>query len=134
MKPGKPVAYGRIRETRFFGLPGNPVSTMVTFEIFVRPALWKLSGRKRLNRLIVPARLTEDIRRSAGRREYIRATVRYNDVMFEATPTGRQGSGILSSMLRANGLVVVSEEASHIAAGTVLPTILLSMPPVDSLI
>lgn len=132
MKPGKPIAFGRIAETCFFGLPGNPVSTMVTFELFVRPALWKLSGRKQLQRQIVPVRLNGEVRRRAGRREYIRATVRWKDDRFEATPTGSQGSGILSSMLEANGLVVIPEEASHIAAGTVLPAIILSLPAPES--
>jgi molybdopterin molybdotransferase len=131
MKPGKPVAYGQIGQTHFFGLPGNPVSTMVTFELFVRPALWKLSGRKHLHRQVISARLNGEVRRKAGRREYIRATVHWRERMFEATPTGKQGSGILSSMLGANGLVVIPEEASHIAAGTELPVILLSLPASD---
>lgn len=132
MKPGKPVAFGRIAKSYFFGLPGNPVSTMVTFELFVRPALWKLSGRKQLQRQIVSVRLNGEVRRRAGRREYIRATVRWKDNLFEATPTGSQGSGVLSSMLGANGLVVIPEEASHIASGTILPAIILSLPPVDA--
>src|SRR5207249_1031288 len=75
MKPGKPIAVGRIGDSLFFGLPGNPVSTMVTFELFARPALKRLAGYNEVRRPVVRVRLREPLTRHPGRQEYVRATV-----------------------------------------------------------
>jgi len=131
MKPGKPVAFGLIprpdgSSTLFFGLPGNPVSTMVTFELFVRPALWKMMGRRDLHRPRISARLAADVERRPGRQEFIRATVGYSETGWEAIPTGAQGSGILGSMLRANALIVIPPDSGDVSAGTVVTAILIN--------
>src|SRR4029079_562417 len=86
-------------ETLFFGLPGNPVSTMVTFELFVRPALWKLAGRRHLDRPRRSAVLTEPVEHHPGRQEFIRASAVYSEGAWRATPTGSPGSGKLRSVL-----------------------------------
>jgi molybdopterin molybdotransferase len=117
MKPGKPLALGRIGGTLFIGLPGNPVSTMVTFELFVRPALWKMAGRAHLERLAVTALLDDPIRHRPGRREYVRAALRLDGDVFRARPTGAQGSGVLSSMIGANCLLVCPDEAGDLHPG-----------------
>jgi len=117
MKPGKPLAFGRVGDTLFFGLPGNPVSAMVTFELFVRPAIWKMAGRTDLARPRVPVVLTADVAHAPGRREYVRAAVHWKEGVFYAEPTGAQGSGILSSMLGANALLIVPEESPGLRAG-----------------
>jgi molybdopterin molybdotransferase len=134
MKPGKPVAFGRIPrpdggETLFFGLPGNPVSTMVTFELFVRPALWKLAGRRDLARPRISARLTEPVDHRPGRQEFIRATVVHRDGEWHAWPTGAQGSHHLGSMLNANALIVASAEEGDLAQGALADALLLGIDP-----
>lgn len=125
MKPGKPIAYGHVGNTLFFGLPGNPVSAMVTFELFVRPALWKFAGRTVLERPCVRAVLTDSIRHAPGRREYVRA-VAYYDGKLHVRPTGAaQGSGILSSMLGANALIVLPESSPGVQAGEEVDILLI---------
>ncbi len=119
MKPGKPLAFGRIGETLFFGLPGNPVSAMVTFELFVRPALWKMAGREevKLARLQIIATLTHPILHSPGRREYVRVSTFERDGELFATPTGAQGSGILRSMTLSDSLLIIPSECEHMEPG-----------------
>ncbi len=119
MKPGKPLAFGRIGHTLFFGLPGNPVSAMVTFELFVRPALWKMAGRaeKLLTRMQVQAKLTHSIRHAPGRREYVRVSTFERDGELFATPTGAQGSGILRSMTLSDSLLIIPAEYEDMDAG-----------------
>ncbi len=117
MKPGKPVAFGTIGSTPFFGLPGNPASVMVTFELFVRPCLWKMAGRTSLDRPIVDAILTDNIEHEPGRREFVRATTVWKDGGFSAATTGSQSSGRLRSLLGSNSLIIVSEERGSIEAG-----------------
>ncbi len=117
MKPGKPLAFGRIGETLFFGLPGNPVSAMVTFELFVRPALLKMAGRTDLERPRVQATLTHPVAHIPGRREYVRAVTRSEQGRFVTTPTdAMQGSGMLSSLTSANSLLIVPTEAERLPA------------------
>lgn len=128
MKPGKPIAVGRVGETLFFGLPGNPVSAMVTFELFVRPALWRMAGRADLERPRVRVRLTADVSHAPGRREYVRASVHWQDGLLWAEPTGAQGSGILSSMLGANALLIVPEESPGLRAGETAEAMILDLP------
>src|SRR5206468_1700283 len=106
MKPGKPIAVGRIGDSLFFGLPGNPVSTMVTFELFARPALKRLAGYNEVRRPVVRVRLREPLTRHPGRQEYVRATVIAAPDGLWAVPTGAQGSSMLTSMLGANALLV----------------------------
>jgi molybdopterin molybdotransferase len=127
MKPGKPLAFGRIGETLFFGLPGNPVSAMVTFELFVRPALWKMAGRAacELARRQVPAVLRTAIPHQPGRREYVRASTTVEGERFVTQPTGAQGSGILRSMTLANSLIVLPTESTGAAAGETVKVLLL---------
>lgn len=125
MKPGKPLAFGVIGETLFFGLPGNPVSAFVTFELFVRPTLWKLAGRIDLERLTVRGIVTDAVHHLPGRREYVRANTLLREGRFEARPTGAQGSGILSSLIGANSLIVIPSEAEDLGAGEPVTILLL---------
>ena len=119
MKPGKPLAVGRIDRTLFFGLPGNPVSTLVTFLQFVRPALEALAGTRPrpLPRLRVP--LAEGIRRSPGRLEYMRGRLEPGpDGTLAVRRTGAQGSHVMTSFRDADCFIVVPPEADRIPAGT----------------
>ena len=127
MKPGKPIAYGQIGATQFFGLPGNPVSAYVTFELFARPMLWAMSGRKRdsLARRTVQATLTEAVSHVPGRREYVRAITESNGLNFTTRPAGSQGSGILRSVTLSNSLLIVPEDAGDLAAGIMISALLL---------
>jgi molybdopterin molybdotransferase len=116
MQPGRPFAVGRIGKTRFYGLPGNPVASVLCFHLFVRPALWKLGGRTRLEPECVTATAAEPMRKKAGRREFKRGVLRFTDRGYEVSTTGPQGSGILSSMVAANCLIILEE-----ARGDVMP-------------
>lgn len=129
MKPGKPLAFGRIGETLFFGLPGNPVSAMVTFELFARPALRKMAGfpDSALTRLLVPVRLSEAIPHAPPRREYVRAVATLEQGEFVATRTGGQASSRLSSMAGANALIIVPENSCGLAAGEQASALLLGL-------
>jgi molybdopterin molybdotransferase len=117
MQPGRPLAFGRIGSAHFFGLPGNPVASMLTFHLFVRPALWKLAGRREL--FVQPFRATavEPMGKKAGRREFKRGILAYARDRWEVRTTGPQGSGILSSMTAANCFVVIEEERGDVSAG-----------------
>ncbi|MBI5429858.1 MAG: molybdopterin molybdotransferase MoeA [Nitrosomonadales bacterium] len=117
MKPGHPVAFGSTADTFVFGLPGNPVSSMVCFEEFVAPALRRMMGHARLYRRTIAARLTHNVRQQAGRTEFIRVTLVKEGGGYAATSTGAQGSGMLLSMARADGLMVVPAESTGVAAG-----------------
>jgi len=117
MKPGKPLVFGTIQRKPVFGLPGNPVSSMVAFEQFVRPSLLKMMGHRQIFRPIIEAVLRNDIRKEPGRRHYIRALVSFEENRYSVTPTGAQGSGILRSMVRANGLIVIPEDREIVRAG-----------------
>jgi len=128
MKPGKPLAFGLIRGKPVFGLPGNPVSSMVVFEQLVRPAILKMSGRTRLNRPEVPAVLRESIKKKPGRKHFLRAWVELKDGRYWVKTTGPQGSGILRSMSLANGLIIIPEEVGEIKAGERVWVQLLDQP------
>jgi molybdopterin molybdotransferase len=117
MQPGRPLAFGRIEGAIFFGLPGNPVASLLAFMLFVRPGLWKLAGRRRLFPPTWQARVTEPLRKRAGRREFKRGVLAYRDGAWEVRTTGPQGSGILSSMVAGNCLIVLEEERGDVAAG-----------------
>ena len=117
MQPGRPLAFGRIGGTTFFGLPGNPVASLLVFMLFVRPALWKLGGRRRLAPPSWQARTTEPLRKRTGRREFKRGVLVYRDGDWQVRTTGPQGSGILSSMVTGNCLIVLEEDRGDVAAG-----------------
>ena len=117
MQPGRPLAFGRVAGTTFFGLPGNPVASLLAFMLFVRPALWKLAGRRRLFPPTWQARVMEPLRKRAGRREFKRGILAYRDGGWEVRTTGPQGSGILSSMVAGNCLIVLEEARGDVAAG-----------------
>ena len=118
MRPGKPLAYGTIQGLPFFGLPGNPVSTMVTFEALVRPALAKIAGRPFKQRAIT-ATVADDMR-SDGRRTYARVTLTREGERLIARSTGIQSSGALMSMVLADGLAIIPEDQTFLPAGAEL--------------
>lgn len=117
MRPGKPLAFGSMNGIPVFGLPGNPVSSMVSFEQFVRPSILKMMGHKNLFRRIVRATLKDNIAKKKGTRHFIRARVNYENGRYFATTTGEQGSGILMSMVVANGLIILPEYAASVKKG-----------------
>jgi molybdopterin molybdotransferase len=117
MKPGKPLVFGTIQGTPVFGLPGNPVSSMVSFEQFVRPSLLKMMGHRQLFRPVIEAILQEDIHKEPGRRHFLRAFVSYKHPQCLVSLKGPQGSGILRSMVKANGLIIIPEDREWIRAG-----------------
>ena len=107
MKPGKPQAYGIADGKPIFGLPGNPVSSLVVFELFVRPALLKMAGHTELLRPIFKATLAEPVTNRDGRVNYMRAILKASNGQYTAETTGPQGSGILHSLVLANGLITI---------------------------
>jgi molybdopterin molybdotransferase len=127
IKPGKPLAFGRLNESGvpFLGLPGNPVSSMVTMELFGRPAVLKMLGKQDLQRPVVIARAAERIESSPGRENYIRGIVSYESGEYKARTTGAQGSEILTSMSKANALLVVDENTRVIEVGDTMRAMLL---------
>lgn len=127
MKPGKPLAFGLIRGVPLIGLPGNPVSSMVSFEQFVRPAVLVMEGKTRLAKPTVEAVLEEDVT-SSGRRHFVRAVVEKRDGQYYARTTGEQGSGVLTSMVKANGLAVIPEGVKLVKAGERVRVQMLDWP------
>ena len=119
MKPGKPQAYGIADGKPIFGLPGNPVSSLVVFELFVRPALLKMAGHTDLLRPIFKATLAETITNRDGRVNYMRAILKVSDGEITAQTTGPQGSGILHSLVLANGLITIPTGTTLNAGETV---------------
>jgi molybdopterin molybdotransferase len=130
MRPGKPVAFGHIGSTPLLGLPGNPVSAAVTFELFGRPVLRKMAGHTRLSRPQVEVVAEDGIRERASRRHYVRAHVEWRDGRFVAHTTGKQGSNIMTSLLNANALVIVPEGGVEIKAGETAQALMLDWPEV----
>jgi molybdopterin molybdotransferase len=125
MKPGKPQAFGTIQGKPTFGLPGNPVSSMVSYEIFVRPALLKMMGHTHIYRAVVPATIEEEIKKRDERKHFVRVVLRHENGKYLASTTGAQGSGILSSMSKANGLAVIDEKRMRVNAGEEVPVMVL---------
>jgi molybdopterin molybdotransferase len=122
MRPGRPMAVGRIGSVPLFGLPGNPVAVMVTFLAFVRPALWRMMGARsddpQVKVPLLQARSSEVLRKKPGRTEYQRAIVwREADGSLRVRTTGQQGSGVLSSMVQANGLLVLAHDQGQVQPG-----------------
>ena len=125
MKPGHPVAFGKVGEKIIFGLPGNPVSSMVCFEEFVVPALRRMMGHARTHRRTIEARLTHNVKHQPGRTEFIRVLLAKEPGGYAATSTGAQGSGMLLSMARADGLAVMPADSAGLTAGSMVEVQLL---------
>ena len=124
IKPGKPLVFGHIDSKPVFGLPGNPVSCMVTFDLFVRPAILRMMGAEDGGLAVVTGVVTDDIRHKPDRREYIRAVTAWTDDGYSARPIPKHGSGMLSSMVEANSYVVMPEGAAQVHRGDRLEIIL----------
>lgn len=125
MKPGKPLAFGMIKGVPHLGLPGNPVSSMITFELFARPAILKMMGKKNLSKPTIEAILDGHIKNTDGRRIFARAIVSREGDRYLARVAGPQGSGILTSMSRANGLVIVPEDVETVEEGETVKVLML---------
>lgn len=131
MKPGKPLAFGILRGKKpvpLLGLPGNPVSAMMSFEVFARRAILTMLGKTKFDRPTVRAVLAEGIQNDSQRRNFIRVFVEKRGEGYVARSTGEQGSGILTSVARANGLLVVPENVTSVHAGETVDIQLLDLP------
>lgn len=134
MRPAKPLAFGTLRRsesnktTPLIGLPGNPVSSLVAFEQFCRPAIRKMLGKKFSNRPIIKAYLTDTIRNYDGRRVYARVTVERNEEGYLATTTGSQESNVLTSMALADGLAICPENVESRNPGDIVEVVMTSWP------
>jgi len=133
-KPGKPLVFGMIKgrgkggevkNIPFFGLAGNPVSAMINFELFTRPAILKMMGKKKLAKPMVQAVVEDAIENTDGRRVFTRVTVEKRGGRYFARLTGPQGSGILTSMALANGLAIVPEDKPGVKPGDVVEVMML---------
>lgn len=128
MRPGKPLAFGTYADVPYLGLPGNPVSAMVSFERFVRPAILKMAGHTRLDRPSITVTMQDGFG-SDGRESYIRAVItRDESGQYLATTTGSQGSHIMTSLVKANGLVIVPEGVKSVPAGAQLSAFMIDWP------
>jgi len=131
MKPGKPLAFGVLRgkkDVPLLGLPGNPVSAMISFEVFARPAILTMLGKTKFTRPSVRAVLQEDVKNDAQRRNFIRVAVEHSGDGLIARSTGEQGSGILTSVSRANGLLTVPEDVTFVRKGEMVDVQMLDWP------
>lgn len=117
MRPGKPLVFGLVKGIPIFGLPGNPVSSMITFDVFVKPAILKMAGANDLDAKNVDAVLEENITKKRGLCYFLRAITRWEDGIYLTRTTGPQGSGILKSMALANSLIVLPEEEENVEKG-----------------
>jgi molybdopterin molybdotransferase len=118
MQPGMPQGFGHIEGKPFFGLPGNPVSVFVSFEVFIRPALRKMMGRRQLFRPEVTARLDADVSGPRGKTQFARVRLRRTKEGWVATPTGGRGSNLISTVSRANALAIVPPGVETATAGS----------------
>lgn len=130
MRPGKPVAFGHIGAVPLLGLPGNPVSAAVTFELFGRPIIRKMLGHTRLQRPMIEVVVEDGVSERVQRRHYVRAHVEWRDGRYVAHTTGNQGSNILTSLLGANAFVVVPEGGTVIRPGGTAQAMMLDWPEV----
>jgi molybdopterin molybdotransferase len=132
MQPGMPQGFGLLRDVPVFTLPGNPVSALVSFEVFVRPALRTLLGHADLDRETVTAEVVEPLRSPPGKRSFLRVRLeRAAGGGWRALPAGQQGSHQLSALAAANGLLVVPEDLTAVVAGSALPVMVLDAPAGD---
>jgi molybdopterin molybdotransferase len=130
MKPGKPLAFGMFKRSDgkqipHLGLPGNPVSSMITFEVFARPAILKMMGRSNLVKSNITAVMEDSVGNKDGRRIFARVVVTRRDGKYFAHITGPQGSGILSSMTKANGLAIIPENTKEVKPGALVEVMML---------
>src|SRR5277367_1486952 len=123
--PGRPLQFGTVGYRPIFGLPGNPVSTLVCFYLYARPALLKMGGKKRVGLPRVQARCAVDIKISKDLTEFVRVKLERDGDSYRATPTGSQGSGILSSLSRADGLLIGPSTETLLKAGAQATVLLL---------
>jgi molybdopterin molybdotransferase len=124
MQPGGPQGAGTVDGVPVVTLPGNPVSSFVSFEVFVRPALLRMMGRRTLTRPQVTARLTDDVRGPTGKLQFARVEVRRDDRGWSATPTGARGSNLISTVARANGLAMIPVGTGAAPAGSTVQVLL----------
>lgn len=124
-RPGHPMAFGRRGRKPVFGLPGNPVSSLVSFLLYVRPAVLKMMGREDLFLPVVRAKMAHDIRTAPNLKEFIRCRLREENGRFLASSTGTQSSGVLRSLSLAHGLIVAHEAQTLLRKGSHAPVILL---------
>ncbi len=121
MKPGRPLAVGNLEKTLFFGLPGNPVSAMVTFYQFVQPALRQLSGQKKINNTMLQMKCISALKKRPGRVDFQRGIIfTTEDGSYKVKSTGHQGSHILSSMCQANCFIVLEQNSGNIEPNTIV--------------
>jgi molybdopterin molybdotransferase len=130
MRPGKPVAFGYIGDVPLIGLPGNPVSSAVTFELFARPLLRKMQGHTHLLKPQVEVIVEDGVQDRAMRRNYVRAHVEWQQGHFVAHTTGKQGSHVMTSLLNANAFVIVPEGGTIIQPGDTAQAMMLDWPEV----
>jgi molybdopterin molybdotransferase len=128
LKPGKPVFYGTRDATRLFGLPGNPVSAMVCFELFVRPALMEMMGRTDRDRPRVPVYFETDVPNNFGRTHAMRVQLTRTERGWRAESVGAQGSGLVSSLTRADALAMIGPETEGVRAGEPVEAVVLRGP------
>lgn len=126
IRPGQPLAFGKIQGKLAFGLPGNPVSSMVTFEQLVRPAMLKMSGHRSYGRPVVQALFQENFSKRPDRRHFLRGVLTREDGVFMVRTTGAQGSGMLTSMVKANCLIDIPVEVERVNLGDLVSVQLLS--------
>jgi molybdopterin molybdotransferase len=126
IRPGQPLAFGKIQGKLAFGLPGNPVSSMVTFEQLVRPSMLKMSGNRSYGRPLVQAVFQEKFSKRTDRRHFLRGVLTREEGVFKVRTTGDQGSGILTSMVKANCLIDVPVEVERLNPGDLVTVQLLS--------
>jgi molybdopterin molybdotransferase len=132
MRPGKPVAFGHIKGVPLLGLPGNPVSSAVTFELFGRPVIRKMHGHTRLVKPQIEVIVEDGVRERAMRRHYVRAHVEWRGGRFVARTTGNQGSNITTSLLNANAFVIVPEGGAVVRPGDTTRAMMLDWPEVEA--
>jgi molybdopterin molybdotransferase len=118
MQPGMPQGFGRVEDTPYFGLPGNPVSVFVSFEVFIRPALMKMMGRRQLSRPQITAVLDQDVSGPKGKTQFARVLVRRDGDVYVARPTGGRGSNLIATVSRANGLALIPPGTDTAPAGS----------------
>jgi len=127
MRPGAPMAFGTLRGVPWLGFSGNPVSAMVSFEVFARPVIRKMSGHEKLHRAMIPVRLAEAVAIATPLTHFLRASVtRADDGVYNAHVAGSQSSAVLTAMARANALLVVPADSASNPAGTMLSALPLT--------
>ncbi len=127
-KPGKPLAFWTIGNKLIFGLPGNPVASLLCFEEYVRPAVLKMMGREKLFRPVVAGALTHDFKKKAGRHHFVGAIAERTESGYKWSVNGRQGSGMLRSLTGANGIAVIPADVTEMKTGDRIAVQLVTLP------